>query len=211
MYSVIIPTMWKVESFPKFLKTLSAQELISEVIIVNNDIAKTPSDINKYHKIKLLNQDHNIGVNPAWNLGVLHSNEDLLCILNDDIEFDISIFDFLKDKINTECGMIGIDIESKTSLYDLQKVDSMIFAYACLFFIHKKNYITIPESLKVFYGDNWLFDCNKLMGKLNKKISGGSFKGLISATSKDFMQQSYIDRSNYALEYNTFIQKIKNV
>lgn len=79
-------------------------------------------------------------------------------------------------------------------------------------FLFIKNYIIIPDSLKVFYGDNWLFDNNKIKGKINKKISGASFEGLISATSKDFMQQSYIDRDNYSIEFNkAFKDNYKNV
>lgn len=134
MYSVIIPTMWRVESFPKFLKVLSNQELISEIIIINNDESKTPLNMDKYCKVKLLNQTHNIGVNPAWNLGVLNSNQDTLCILNDDIKFDVKLFHFLQDKVTAECGMIGIDIESKKSGMSIEIAESMIFGYACLFY-----------------------------------------------------------------------------
>ena len=208
MYSVVIPTMWRVRSFPQFLETLVKEPLVSEIIIINNDVKNTPSDLITHPNIKLLNQSTNIGVNAAWNLGVSASSEDTLCMLNDDIEFDFKIFNYLKDKISTDVGMIGIDIHTKTSELSLETVEEFMFGYACLFFINKNNYTPIPDSILIYYGDNWLFNTNKLKQKTNKKVLGGSFRGIISATSRYFTLQSPLDQANYNIEMDKFKQNL---
>lgn len=206
-FSVIIPTMWKIDSFPHFLQSLAEHNLVDEVIIINNNIKKTPFSLLNHPNIKLLNQSHNIGVNPAWNLGVSKSRGDILCISNDDIEFDFQIFNFLEDKITLDSGMIGIDIHKKSSEMILEPAAERAFGYACLFFINKKNYTFIPDRLKIFYGDDWLFATNKAKGRVNKKIFGFPIKGLISATARDFQQKCATELPIYREELNKFLNE----
>lgn len=66
MYSVIIPTLWLPHYFLNTLRVLCDYSLVDEIIIIDNDKTKTPTDnILKHHKIKLLTQESNIYVNPA--------------------------------------------------------------------------------------------------------------------------------------------------
>ena len=209
MISIIVPTMWKFAPFADFASNLLKMNLVGELIIINNDRNNTPN--HKFlldPKVKVFDFGKNIFVNPAWNLGVSLSKQDKLCIMNDDLEFDVKIFDLLKNEVNSNCGMIGVDIEDKSSNMRVEVIQEMSFGYACLFFINKQSYIPIPNNIKIFYGDNWLFNINKSLNKNNKKVFGISPRGFISATSKNFMAHSYSDKDFYELEYKKFLGTI---
>lgn len=206
MYSVIIPTLWKCSSFPNFLSSLNNVDLIDEIIIIDNDTQKRPESISNLSKVLLLPQKENIGVNPAWNLGVKISKNKKLAILNDDLEFNLDVFNFMKDHVREDYGMIGIDLQI-TDFMRLENVNNLSYAFACLFFIHKESYINIPETIKIFYGDNWLLDINKFLGKQNKKIFGVNPKGHIEFTSRNFSHFMELDRKNFQNEINNFISK----
>lgn len=210
MYSIIVPTMWRIPTFPNFLHFLENLDLVSEILIIDNYPEKKPKDVVNSDKIKIIPQKINIGVNPAWNLGVDLAKQEKLCIMNDDLQFDVGVFGFLKDKLDINSGMIGIDIEHKPKPMGLEVVETLPFGFACTFFINKKNYIKIPDILKIFYGDNWLFFTNRHFGRVNKKIVGIEATGLISATCVDFMQVSYSDRHYYDIEFKKFLEKNKN-
>jgi len=67
MISVVIPTIWKSSVFNDLLLGLCKHSLIEEIIIISND---NPTFKIEDEKIKIIQQEQNIGVNPAWNLGV---------------------------------------------------------------------------------------------------------------------------------------------
>ena len=48
---------------------------------------KTPQMIHFGAKVQRLEQDNNIFVNPAWNLGVEQAKNENICICNDDVLF----------------------------------------------------------------------------------------------------------------------------
>ena len=65
-YSVVIPTLQKVWSTTKVLiNTILKDENVGELILINN----CGSSINLVNeKLKIVNLQENIYVNPAWNL-----------------------------------------------------------------------------------------------------------------------------------------------
>lgn len=98
LITVVVPTMWKAQViFEEQLKLLTECDLISQIIIYDNDTKSTPSwEILKDKKInltKLGHEDKNYYVNPCWNAGVERSKTDKVCIINDDITFDVGIMD----------------------------------------------------------------------------------------------------------------------
>lgn len=193
MYSVIIPTLWLPHYFLNTLRVLCDYSLVDEIIIIDNDKTKTPTDnILKHHKIKLLTQESNIYVNPAWNLGVSLCKNEKICILNDDITFDLHIFDYLNEKLNKSIGIIGLDMlgimnenndnspswemlvdnckfENYISLY---AIETRIFGFGCIMFFHIGSYYEIPKDLLVFCGDDYLVEMNKKMNKQNYVFTG---------------------------------------
>lgn len=168
MISVIVPTMWRYTPFLSFLADLVKVDTVGEVIIINNDMSYTPNVSLLHHpKVQLINCVNNIYVNPAWNLGAKVSKYDKLCFLNDDISVDLKLFYKIDDFLTPDIGTVGM-IEGNEKLGQPPFVDGTIdfvqwtgqfmYGFGTLFFVHKSNWIPIPEGLKVYYGDNWVFD-----------------------------------------------------
>ena len=198
--------MWRIPEFKDFLRELQSCEYVQEIIIIDNNYISRPSDILFTEKIKLVKQENNIGVNPAWNLGVDLALNNNLCIANDDLQFDCKVFQYLQDKVTQSVGMIGLVIQDQQSEFTLEMAEDLFFGYACTFFINKNNYIHIPEDVKIFFGDNWLFYTNKHLGRPNKKIFGMKARGFIEATSKDYKYIFNSDKSFYEKFYDNFIK-----
>ena len=169
-FSVIIPTMYKVSTFKNLLDILENEPLVKEVIIIENapqNFEHQEELINYflYKKVKLLPQQENIFVNPSWNLGAKHANEEYLVFCNDDIIFDPIIFKDIFHYFTTysEIGCIGMhnsqyDISNKPEIIGIKKIYDLPSGWGCLIFCKKENYIHIPEDLKIYYGDNYLVD-----------------------------------------------------
>lgn len=170
MFSVIIPTMWRFPTFESFIHTLIHCDLVGEIIVISNDNIKKPINFEATNSTKLIviDLDSNIGVNPAWNTGIEIAKYDNICLMNDDIIFDIGVFEkvlpYLK-KAST--GVVGISPGVK-EFNQPPFIDGNIqikawnnehtYGFGCLMFINKKNYIPIPEGLKIYFGDDFLFN-----------------------------------------------------
>lgn len=185
MYSIVIPTLWIPKYFEQTLESLVDHYLVNEILIIDNNIHNNPNyDVLKHNKIKIFTQEKNIYVNPAWNLGVEHSNNNKICLLNDDITFDLNVLTYLKDEITPEKGIIGIDMFGGISNFSLLEIDKRIFGFGCIMFMHKLSYYKIPEDLLVFYGDDYLFEMNKKLNKKNYLILGVDNNQICGTTSE---------------------------
>jgi FkbM family methyltransferase len=193
-YSVIIPTMWRAnEILIPFLYKLCACESVGEILVVNNDVSKTP-DLAYDPKIKLFNFDSNIFVNPAWNFGVTISQFDRLCIANDDISFDTRVFEVLQDKLLESAGVFGLcpgdPIFNQTPV-TTKTIDIIPWqgqnthGFGCLMFINKLSWDKIPVGLDIYYGDNYIFDIQLERGKTNYLITNMDFYTPFASTTKD--------------------------
>lgn len=172
MFSILCPTMWRGLGLEKVITEVETNPLLGEILVINNAPDKTPDWFKNKKpnpKIKVANFGHNIYVNPAWNLGVKHSNFDHICIMNDDIEFDSSIFAFMSDKITPDLGPVGsayenwgnsLSISISEDSYDSwsSRGGSSPIGWGVFFFVHKANWIDIPEQLKIWKGDDWIYD-----------------------------------------------------
>jgi len=160
-FSIIIPTMWKYEPFCRFLEQLVTVDLIDEIIIINNDSKNTPiNDVLNNEKIKLCNFSKNIFVNPAWNYGVSISNNNKLGIINDDIEYNTNIFEKVYEYVTPDNGAIGIIFDDYTNnnITIEPYISGNLYGFGSLFFLHKDNWVDIPNELKVEYGDTMILD-----------------------------------------------------
>lgn len=137
------------------LKDLDASDYIEEIIIVDNDTSKCPglSDISK---LIYLPQKENIYVNPAWNLGVETSSCDYVCILNDDISFDVdNAFKAAIRNFKTGHTLVGLHQFSYDYL-DVSEMASPFYGFGCCMFLDKSDWTPIPDQLKIWYGDTWM-------------------------------------------------------
>lgn len=167
-YSIVVPTMWRYTPFVAFLEDLVKFSLIDEIIIINNNSSITPtSPVFSNSKIKMLDFGENIYVNPAWNIGVKESRNKKICILNDDMIFDIKVFFHVDEILSPTTGVIGICLGDANHNQPPFQTGSIkikpwegehTMGFGTLMFVHKDSWIDIPNDLKVYYGDNWIFD-----------------------------------------------------
>lgn len=166
MFSVIIPTLWKSKRIFKLLDDLKTSKKVNEIIIINNDDSKKPNF--NFEDIRIITPEQNIYVNPSWNLGVKESKNNYICLCNDDINFNPKIFSYLKPRNDS---IIGID-ESCYNLkqdedFKLKTKTKMNHGFGCLMFLNKQSYKVIPEFLKIYFGDDYLFQLNQNRYALN--------------------------------------------
>ena len=207
MFSIIIPTMWRANDvFYQALQSYIKWDLIDDIIIINNDINNTPEwEELKHFKIKVLNQESNIYVNPAWNLGVEVSINDKIGILNDDIVFDSTLFSKLQDEVVPENGVFGI-ITGEAKFNHPQYTDGSIsfkkwnngdniHGFGQAMFLHKSNWLPIIDELKIYYGDDYIFKTHLSKGLNNFLIYNIRFFSPMASTSKDkSITEGYLEK-----------------
>jgi hypothetical protein len=159
MFSVVIPTMWKSMRLLGMLHRLYESDYVDEIILIDNDKNLRFSFENK--KIRLLEQDENIFVNPAWNLGVEESKNQNICILNDDVTFNVDeVFNAANRVLSDHpSSCLGVHPASYKGYNDSIKVaegNAIGQGWGCCIFLRKENWVDIPEQLKIWFGDNWI-------------------------------------------------------
>jgi glycosyltransferase involved in cell wall biosynthesis len=193
-FSIVIPTMWKYKPFIGFLKDLVEFPLVDEVIIINNNSKETPdNEILKHDKIKLNDFGENIYVNPAWNLGVKQSRNKQVCIVNDDIIFDLRLFYRVNEVMTQYTGVLGLCPGVSPdqpqfvngSINIIPWTGNRILGFGCLMFVHQDWWIDIPPDLNVYFGDNWIFDTCIMNGRPNYLITDLLHRTPYAVTTSD--------------------------
>jgi len=221
MITFVIPTLWKSNRVYDTIDSVKrCQNQDIELIIIDNTNSDFESDD---HRIKVIKQKQNIFVNPAWNLGVSISKNQYVCLLNDDLSFNITCllnnFDNLV-KADPNFGIIGLSkhnfnvdhYNNDSDILSLVHLDCRTFGFGCAMIFRKENYVQIPECFEVFFGDDYLYYYNKdLFGRKIYRIENFKTPGEISITSRGFedshMQQ---ERAFWDEEINKITFKIKN-
>ena len=210
MLSLIIPTMWQCPAFPYFINLLSQADVVKEIIILDNALGKKyPEQNNKFFtnpKLKIIPLPINIGVSIAWNIGVEIASEENIGILNDDIIFDTSILSSIDSIISNESkiGAIGgpepSDMHDGKSAIYFEKVSSLMMGWGTMIFLQKHKYKTIPEELRIFFGDNFLFDALESDNFKNYKIVNLPYFTIGSETIEALDKKQEINRYSSYLE-----------
>lgn len=206
MFTVIIPTMWRWPAFETALLGLINHKLVDEIIVVNNDKDKTPAWVKEpaiFNSISIVTPEENIGPNQAWNLANKACN-DYICLMNDDIIFDVSVFNkvlpYLQDD---KCGIVGLHpgvqdfhqtpfINGQIDIKPWTK-DDHTYGFGCLMFCRKDHYMTIPSNLFLYYGDNYLFDVALAKGWTNYLICNLLHFTPFAETTKD-LKADYLEK-----------------
>jgi len=170
-FSVVIPTMWRSNKIFKLLEDMQASEFINQIVLIDNAPELKP-DLSKFNKIQYYTENKNIYVNPAWNKGMQLSKNELVCICNDDIFFNVNdVFSWvLKNEMHLGViGVYGDSFNGPTKSNGVAEVkDNIEYRiqyghFGCLMFVKKSKWIDIPKDLKIYYGDNWIVHHNKPM------------------------------------------------
>lgn len=159
-FSVVIPTMWRSNRIINMLDQLQECDYVDEVIIIDNDY-KNKLEVELGPKVKYLKQEENIFVNPAWNLGVSESSSDIVCLLNDDITFDVNSLFSQVYRCFDRFKCIGVNVKSyglKNKPFDIMITPGHHIknGWGCCIFVDRTMWVDIPKELKIFYGDNWI-------------------------------------------------------
>lgn len=195
-FSVIIPTMWRELSvFERALQNYVHHDLVDEIIIIDNDSKNAPDWNFDTEKIIIHRQEKNIFVNPAWNLGVSLAKNKKLIIANDDIEFDISLLDKIHPRVVPENGVHGIITgeaifgHPQSTDYSIDfkewKPGDNIHSFGQLMFLHKDNWQPIDERMKIYFGDDVIFQWHLYKGLKNYLIYNIKFNSPMASTTKD--------------------------
>ncbi len=188
MITVIIPSMMRIDRIYQTLDELSDCEEVGEIILIDN----SESNIEPIVKNKVVHiiEEKNTYINPAWNKGASSAKYDKLCIMNDDVWFDWSYLKLISEYIREDVGLIGMhttNYKDPLPQFQISPIGPDLASnkgyrppgYASCFFIHKKNWNTIPNEMKLWAGDDWLFHTQKYT---NYQIFGLPIQGYLSAT-----------------------------
>ena len=193
MFSVILPTMWKIKEVVEDLKQLEQCSLVGEVILINNNIKDTlpDFDVSSFSKVIEVRPPKNLYINPSWNLGVRMSKFDKVMIKNDDTFFDYEkALIAINGELNAEDSIIGTYLkydnwkiintnEINISFNEIGKRD---VGFGCAMFLNKKSFIPINDKILIWYGDDFMAESYTRRGLKIKTIRGINISGHISAT-----------------------------
>ena len=158
--------MWRFPLFTKFIEDLVDNEFVDQVIIIDNDNTKTPKLIDN-KKIELIDFGFNLIVNPSWNLAVRYSRNEDICIVNDDIIYDLRVFKHLSKIEPNQFGSAGMVCGdkflgpfTKTGIIEISLLKDIYVGFGHFMYVKKSQYINIPHELKFGYGDDWMIFSN---------------------------------------------------
>lgn len=191
--SVIIPTMQKnKELLVKLISLLASSNIVGEIIIINN-----ANEIFTYDcdKIKIINSKTNLFVNASWNIGINNAQFDNIALLNDDIILPQNFIELISNYITPQKGIIGIDENNVINTQEdigniyadtikIKPINYRNYNFGVAMFFNKYNYTAIPEELKIWNGDDWLFDTNQKSGRQNYVITEPKIYHYGSLTTK---------------------------
>lgn len=203
MITVIVPTLWKYPPFLDYVAELTKVYTIGEIIIIDNDPSTRPEHPILSHNKVTLKDDENLYVNPAWNWGAANSKYEQLCFLNDDMIVDIKLFFKAIHHVGPKSGVTGLCAGKKEFNQPPLQNGSILFqpwhgehtfGFGSLFFLHKECWIPIPEELKIYYGDNWVFDTQLFLGRTNELITDCLYHTPWAVTTSGINPQDWLQQ-----------------
>jgi hypothetical protein len=218
--SAIIPTIWKAKEFTDHLvDVLIEDESVGEIIIIDN----APTDFSyDNEKVFMLKQLENLYVYPSWNLGIEEAEYDKFIIFNDDIIIPYNFVSAIEGLLIPENGLIGIHIDGRVRVdsfndknitfldreITLKKVKERVEYRVLVLSGHRETYPKIPENIRIWYGDDFLFHMNNHNYDHTYVIDNVPIFTKISATSdlEEFNEIKNVDMLMYDRIINVFTE-----
>lgn len=222
---LVIPTMWRGEDFIDNLKNYCESKSINRIFIIDNLKSQRPNDdILNHEKIKIVCYGRNIYVNAAWNEGYYRSKADIICLLNDDISVEVSLFDYVYELDMSEIDIIGSHLKGtvdnfhithhpdrkeeliKLNLNKSKPIGGQSYAFGVCMFVKRSSYKVIPSLYRVWFGDDYLVQkCKNIYALKTSKILGEISKTIVELKHehKDIDKRIDLDAHN-AYHYNHF-------
>lgn len=171
-----IPVLSGYKHTMEAINSVLNQDNIELLIIDNNatpDLKELFKEYGSRPNVKIKVNEENIYVNPAWNQIMyyfLSSDSDVLVIMNSDLTMQNNWAEVLRQCYNNNAysSYIPIVINDCVKLKQMQKVDIQTNQYSLIregapgifITLSKKQcklVYDIPEIIKVWYGDNWIY------------------------------------------------------
>jgi aspartate carbamoyltransferase regulatory subunit len=195
--SVIIPTMWKSNHILNMLELYNNNDFVSEVIIIDNN-PDNRFDLSRFKKHKVFTKGQNIYVNPAWNWGVSLAKESCIILANDDILFNENDFNILLSKCSlflTDDMIVGVSDKCYKqkglvlSELNFKPVIKRNWGFGTFMIMKRNSYITIPDDLLIWCGDDIQFENNdayvfegiEITTKMSTTIVSQGLRGIAKA------------------------------
>jgi hypothetical protein len=110
-FTIGLPTIWKSERINRLVKDLDSSEKVGEILIIDN-LHQYDGRFDTLNKVRVIQPEENLYVNPSWNRIVKESQYDLVGLLNDDINFDTNIFKSFNGEVLLSVGIVGMGEEN---------------------------------------------------------------------------------------------------
>lgn len=219
--SVVIPTLQKnVEILNNLVNSLNKDQAVGEIIVIDNSCKGYDFDC---EKLRVIIPEENLFVNPSWNLGVKEAKEEIVALLNDDITLPCDFCSRVVEKMASDMGVVGFHIDfidnipkvmptPKTTELKLEKASGRCGFFGIAMFFYKTSYIEIPEDIKIYWGDDWLYSQNEKRHRKNYYISNQRIYhwGSLSSTDKVVNPYSKHDSKLYRKYTRKWWQQIYN-
>ncbi|MDB5339076.1 MAG: glycosyltransferase [Planctomycetaceae bacterium] len=212
-FSVIIPTIWKcTDNLLALSRKLFESDQCGQLLIIDNqgmdDAHDTLRDELRHCGATIVRLPYNVFVNPAWNIGVCLAKYDRYLLLNDDVQLYESCLSDLAWVLDTnlEVGLVGFAPEcvsdrpvphEQPATVESRAVPDLVTNFGCCMAGRTEHYQTIPRSLKLFSGDNWLFYASRAAGRSNYAITNKRIQHLLSVSSGAFPERAEADWNEF--------------
>jgi len=206
--SVVIPTLQKnKELLINLLSTLEQDKSVDEILLIDNSLQGLDYTNSK---LRTIIPNENMYVNPSWNFGVKEARNDIVALLNDDITITSDFCSRVAEEINPNMGCVGFNIDNIRVTHEIQQaiggtklcVEPSEYRgnhWGIAIFFYKSSYLEIPNDLKIFCGDDWIFMQSKKYNRQNYQISGQDIYhyGSLTSASKSLSAIGDKDRALY--------------
>ena len=220
--SVVIPTLQKnLELLNNLVKMLTNDNSVTEIIVIDNS---TKGYTYESDKVRVIIPKENLFVNPSWNLGVKEAKEDIVALLNDDITIPENFCQCVISQMDEKMGIVGFHKDYVINIPEvmptpasteivLEKATGRCGYFGIAMFFYKSSYIEIPEDIKIFWGDDWLYYQNKKRKRENYFITKQEIYhyGSLSSTDKVVNPYSKKDSRLYRKYTRKLWQKVFNI
>jgi len=163
--SVVIPTLQRNKDFLiNLIKSVANEDIVDEIILIDNS---TKGFELACDKLRVIVPKENMYVNPSWNLGIHQAKNEIVALLNDDIIIPSKFCTNVVEKMSTEMGVVGADVDNIITCtemllppdnadLELKKVNGRCMHFGIAMFLYKSNFVDIPNDLKIYCGDDWI-------------------------------------------------------
>ena len=161
VFTVIIPTLQRAPELWPLVAQCAAHPLVHEVLVINNSEVPLSWDS---PNVRVLQQETNIFVNPAWNLGVREASGQFVAIINDDVLFDDDVFDEAARVLRR--GLFAMVVPDRSCFHGdawdkpishRLATGRLNLVWGTFMAMRREDYRPIPSSLLIWGGDDYLY------------------------------------------------------